>query len=348
MCGRRAGKCFMMALCAVYLAAFRDYRRHLAPGERGTVMLIATDRRQARVVLRYIRALLKVPMLARAVERETAQSFDLDSGATIEVHVASFRSTRGYTHRRGSAGRAGLLAHRRLRPSQTTRLSTPSARAWRRYRTRCCCAPSSPYARRGALWDAHRRHFAKDGDPILVWQAETRTMNPTVPQSVIDEAMERDPAHAAAEYLAQFRTDIESFVTREAVEACVSTGVCERPRVPGTFDYKAFVDPSGGAADASPWPSPTATRTTWRSSTACARSSRRSVPRPSLPSSPRVLKTYGISKITGDRYAGEWPREQFRKHGVTYEPSDKPKTDLYRDCCRSSTRAGSTCSTIPS
>ena len=38
---------------------------------------------------------------------------------------------------------------------------------------------SSPYARRGALWDAHRRHFGKDGDPILVWQAPTRTMNPT-------------------------------------------------------------------------------------------------------------------------------------------------------------------------
>ena len=57
-----------------------------------------------------------------------------------------------------------------------------------------------PYARRGALWDAHRRHFGKDGDPILVWQADTRTMNPTVAQRVVDEAMDRDPASAAAEY----------------------------------------------------------------------------------------------------------------------------------------------------
>ena len=76
------------------------------------------------------------------------------------------------------------------------------------------CA-SSPYARRGALWDAHRRHFAQDGDPILVWQADTRTMNPTVPQILIDEAA-RDPASAQAEYGAQFRSDIESFVSREA------------------------------------------------------------------------------------------------------------------------------------
>jgi hypothetical protein len=28
------------------------------------------------------------------------------------------------------------------------------------------CA-SSPHARRGALWDAYRRHFAKEGDEVL-------------------------------------------------------------------------------------------------------------------------------------------------------------------------------------
>jgi hypothetical protein len=34
---------------------FRDYRPLLAPGERGTVMLLAADRRQARTVFRDIR-----------------------------------------------------------------------------------------------------------------------------------------------------------------------------------------------------------------------------------------------------------------------------------------------------
>jgi hypothetical protein len=68
------------------------------------------------------------------------------------------------------------------------------------------CA-SSPYARRGVLWEAFRRHFGRTGSPLLVWNADTRTMNPTVPQSVIDETMEADRASAAAEYGAQFRTD---------------------------------------------------------------------------------------------------------------------------------------------
>ena len=44
-----------------------------------------------------------------------------------------------------------------------------------------------------------------------------------------------------------------------------------------------------------------------------------------------LLKSYHVSKITGDRYAGDWPRERFREHGVSYEPAQKPKSDLYRD-----------------
>ena len=50
ICGRRAGKSFVLALVAVFLACFYDYRPHLAPGERGTVLVIATDRKQARVI----------------------------------------------------------------------------------------------------------------------------------------------------------------------------------------------------------------------------------------------------------------------------------------------------------
>jgi hypothetical protein len=98
VCGRRAGKSFVLALVAVFLACFRDYRAHLAPGERAMMLIIATDRRQARVILRYLRALLtKVPMLAKLIERETADSFDLSNGVSIEVGTASFRSIRGYT-----------------------------------------------------------------------------------------------------------------------------------------------------------------------------------------------------------------------------------------------------------
>lgn len=35
--------------------------------------------------------------------------------------------------------------------------------------------------------------------------------------------------------------------------------------------------------------------------------------------------------MVGDRYAGEWPREQFGLHNINYEQSAAPKSDLYRD-----------------
>ena len=84
VCGRRGGKSFMLALVAVFLAAFHDYRRHLSRGERGTILVVAVDRRQARTVLRYIKGLLTgVPMLSKMIERETAESFDLTNAVPL-------------------------------------------------------------------------------------------------------------------------------------------------------------------------------------------------------------------------------------------------------------------------
>ena len=74
---------------------------------------------------------------------------------------------------------------------------------------------------------------------LFLCGAPTRTMNPSVSQQVIDAATERDSASAAAEWLAEFRSDIESFIAREAVEACIAWGVRERPSLPNITYYRA-------------------------------------------------------------------------------------------------------------
>ena len=328
VCGRRAGKSFVLALIAVFLACFRDYRGFLAPGERATVMVIAADRRQARVILRYVRAMLTgIPMLSVTIERETAESFDLNNAVSIEVATASFKRTRGYSicaalcdevafWPSDDAAEPDVEILDALRPAMAT---IPGAML--------LCA-SSPHARRGALWDAYRRYFGKSG-PILVWQAATRTMNPGVPQRIIDDAIERDPAVAAAEYGAQFRTDVERVFTREAVEACVSQGTFERSPI-SDVSYRAFVDPSGGSAD-----SMTLAISHREGDAVLIDAVRERKP----PFSPEgvvrdfadLLKTYRVGVVRGDRYAGEWPREQFRKAGIEYVVADRPKSDLYRD-----------------
>ena len=35
--------------------------------------------------------------------------------------------------------------------------------------------------------------------------------------------------------------------------------------------------------------------------------------------------------MTGDRYAGEWPRQAFRKRGIEYGPSEQNKSALFVD-----------------
>jgi hypothetical protein len=189
-------------------------------------------------------------------------------------------------------------------------------------------AASSPYSRSGALWDAFRRYYGADDPSILVWRAPTLVMNPSVPKRIIDEAFERDPASAAAEYNAEFRSDIDSFVSREAVEACIEVGLRERAPA-SNVRYSAFVDPSGGSAD-----SMTLAIGHKEGNGVILDAVRERRP----PFSPEdvvedfaiLLKSYRVSKVIGDKYAGEWPRERFREHGVQYEPAAKPKSDLYR------------------
>ena len=127
----------------------------------------------------------------------------------------------------------------------------------------------------------------------------------------------------------EFRSDIESFVSRDAIEACVALGVRERAPVPDVR-YAAFVDPSGGSADSF------TLAIGHRQDATTIIDAVREIQPPFSPESVVVeladlLKRYGVSTVVGDRYGGEWPREAFRKCGVQYEPASRAKSDLYRD-----------------
>ena len=186
---------------------------------------------------------------------------------------------------------------------------------------------SSPYALRGALWEAYHWHYGQDGDSILVWQADTRSMNPSVDPKVIADAYERDESAAAAEYGAEFRSDIESFVSVEAVDAVTMPGRFELPPMQ-EFNYVAFCDPSGGSVDSMTLA--VAHHENGRAVLGLVRGKRPPVsPEAVVQEFAEVLRAYQVTTVTGDRYAGEWPREQFRKHGIEYLPSEKAKSELY-------------------
>jgi hypothetical protein len=261
-------------------------------------------------------------------QAERVEAIDLDDGVSIEVATAFVRAPRGYTVVAALCDELAFWSSENsanpdsevlgaLRPGTAT---IPDAML--------VCA-SSPPARRGVLFDAYKRYFGRDGAPVLVRKAPTRLMNPSVARAVIDAAMERDPASASAEYLAEFRKDVESFVEREAVEACIALGVRERAPVAG-LRYAAFVDPSGGSSDSM------ALAIGHQQGGVAILDALRECRAPFRPADvfdafAALLARYQIAKDTGDRYGGEWPRERFREHGIAYELAVRPKSDFYRD-----------------
>ncbi len=72
------------------------------------------------------------------------------------------------------------------------------------------------------LYNMYKCYHAKDDPRVLSWQAPTEIMNPSIDRDFIAEAYERDPISANAEYGAQFRSDVQSFISLEAVEAVMS------------------------------------------------------------------------------------------------------------------------------
>lgn len=327
ICGRRAGKSLVAAIVAVYLACFQKYE--FRPGERGVIMLIAADRKQARVLRRYVGACFElIPLLRRLVTGETADSIALSNGIDLEIHTASYKSVRGYTIVAAIADETAFW--------ETGDSANPDTEIFNALRPALSTVPgsklillSSPHARRGELWRLFKRYYGVEGAPTLIWRADTRTMNPLVPQRIIDDALERDESAARAEYLAEFRSDLEAFVSEETIEAVTDTGVTERG-AHSAYRYVAFCDPSGGGSDS---------MTLAIAHTEGERIVLDLIDEVRPPFSPDTvvarfpdrLRPYRVTKVSGDRYAGEWPTDAFKRYGVTYRASEHDKSGIYRE-----------------
>lgn len=321
--GRRGGKSHVASLIAVYEAAFRDHQPNLSPGEWATVALIAADRAQARTLLRYVRAMFQHPLLKPLVVKETAEGLELRNLTAIEVHTASFRKVRGYTLAAviadeiafwmddGRSPDVEIIAA--LRPA----LSTLDGRL---------VAISSPYARRGALWGEYRKHYGKDAsDRVLVAQAPSRVMNPTLSERIVSDAMRDDTARASAEYMAQFRSDIEAFLSLDQVQAVQRTKPLELPRQAGQR-YVGFVDASGGGKDE--FTVAIAHKDKGKTVIDLVQG-RKGNPAAITADYAKTLKQYGITTVSGDRYAGEWVPTEFARHGIKYEKAPGNRSELY-------------------
>lgn len=150
-------------------------------------------------------------------------------------------------------------------------------------------------------------------------------MNPTLPQHVVDDAMRDDAEAARAEYLAEFRGDISTFLDADLVAECTRPKPLELPVASG-LAYQAFVDPAGGGADEFTL---SIGHRDGETIVIDLVRGRHGSPAGIVAEFATILKRYNIHRVTGDRYAGRWPRDEFEKHNVRYEVSDLDRSGLY-------------------
>lgn len=328
--GRRGGKSFAMALLAVYMGVFKDWRRYLAPGERAVVLLVAADREQAKILRRYIGGLLETPILAPHVEGETADAIELKGNVVIEVATCSYRTVRG------RSVCVALLDEVAFWRSEST--ANPDKEVWRAIRASMAqfgdasvaIIASSPYGKKGLLYESgFKRFFGKPDRRNLVWQAATKVMNPTIPDDFLRDEYEADPVSAASEYGATFRNDVSGWADLTIIEAAVDNGVPVRPPRPGVR-YRSGCDPSGGAHD-----SFTLAIAHDEDGVAILDCLVEFKP-PFNPTSATeqlaaTLKSYNLHETTGDHYAKEWVVDAFAKCGIKYQHSKRDRSSIYID-----------------
>ena len=328
--GRRGGKSRITALIATFLACFHDYGAHLSPGEIGLVTVLATDRMQARVIMRYIQSFIKdTPLLATMVVKTSAESIELDNCITIQVTSCTIRAPRGYTvvaalcdeiafWRSDDTANPDTEILTSLRPAMST---IPNA---------MLICLSSPYARRGAMWDAHRKFYGHDSGDVLVWQAPTWVMNPTISQSFLHREKERDPLAFQSEYAAQFRSDISAALDTDWIDAALCLKNLDVPRSHNPRPYVGFADMSGARSD-----SATLAIAHCEPNQPCVmvdllrRWSPPFSPESVVKEMAETLAKYGLYSVTGDNYSAELTVELFSKAGVDYRSSDDSASNLY-------------------
>jgi hypothetical protein len=325
--GRGGGKDSIASLIIAHGATLFDRRDRLRPGERALCMCLACDRDQARIVLDYTRSYFdSIAPLRAMVRRETVSGFELNNGVDIAIATNSYRAVRGHTLR--------LVIMDECAFYRDERSSTPDEETYRAVAPGLARLPgsmligiSTPHAKRGLLWRKFKDHYGRNGD-VLVITAPSIVFNPTLDQAVIDQAISEDPLGARAEWLGEFRDDVEVFVTREAVESCVATGRYELPRIDGV-PYLAGIDTSGAVYD-----SMTLTVVHVEDGNRVVVDAIREVRPPFSPEAivgefSALCKSYGVSEVWGDRYAGEWPQERFRTHGINYRVDGKTKSEFF-------------------
>ena len=321
--GRRGGKSFIAALLGVFLAIFQDFSEVITSGETLLLPIVAPTMKQARIIRKYCYAFLTENKLLNSYFiKMVGGEIHLKNNVVIDILPANQFSTRGPSYVAVILDEIAFFSSEGAIPDQEIlRALKPGLMTT----GGPVIGISSPYSKRGVLYSVFQKHYSQNS-PILVVQAASKTMNPTLSDKVLNKAREEDYEGSKSEIDAEFRSDITSFLDPERISSCIGDYV-EIPYTPGKV-YVAFCDSSGGRRDSYV--------------VAIGHSDRGRIiidairirkpsfnPLEVTKQMAEFIKGYGLTKITGDFYAAQFLVEAWANCGIEYETSPVRSSDHF-------------------
>jgi hypothetical protein len=291
------------------------------------VLCLAVDKTQAQIVNKYIAGYFNaVPLLKPLKARETADGLELANNVEIVIAASNYRSVRGRTIACAIFDEVAFWGSEGS-VSSDVEICNAILPAMITLPDSMLIMITTAYRRTGLVYQKWSQHFGKGDDDVLVIYGPSPAFNPTLPQNVIDAALERDLEAAAAEYLSRWRDDLSGLFDRELVEGAVDRGVVVRPRG-AAHSHVARVDVSGGRGD--PFALAVAHD---EGGTAVLDAVKEWRPPFNLATvvkeASELLRQYGITTLAGDHYGEDWPVEEFARHGIRLVKSELNKSGIY-------------------
>jgi hypothetical protein len=332
--GRRGGKDSIAALIIAWMATFFQPRGRLRRGERALCQLLAVDRDQSGIVLDYVRPFFRdIAPLRDMVVSETPAGLVLSNEVEIKVQTNTYRGLRGKTVLCSIFDECAYwMDEHGARPDQETyRAVMPAMMTLGD--DAMLVAISTPHRQNGLLWKKFDAHYGKDDDRVLVIRASSLQLNPTLDETEVQAALLADPAAGAAEYLGEFRADLESFLSREVIDAAVDKDRPLELPVQRGCRYFGFLDAAEGGRNGDSFAAGVAYLEDGK--LICAAVRERQPPfKPTEVMENMVLplfKMYGVTRAKPDKHAEGFVKDLAQRAGVTIEADAPVKSDIYRE-----------------
>jgi hypothetical protein len=242
--GRRSGKTTMSALVALHSCLLCPQLDGLVqPGETRYAVAIATNRRQARLIVSQARAIVeRSPLLSGLVMVSNEDELRFENGTALAAFPCSSRGGRGWPIHCLIFDEAAHFI------SETEGYQTADE-VWKALHPSVAqfgalgrvIIASTPYGSDGFFAD--QLALADETDDAVGVRIPTDEMNPTIDADFLAKERRRDPESFRAEYLAELIGSGSSFLDPERLEAAVVG-----PMVPVNpemgQDWRAGLDPA--------------------------------------------------------------------------------------------------------